>query len=291
VHVLGEQAQAKRHIERMLDGSDAAPHRPRAVRFGLDQRVAALNHLARILWLQGFPDRAMRAAQAGVAEARAAGHANSLCLVLADGIAPVAIEMGDLAPAEDLVTLLMTLADRHALSLWHAHGLGLRGLLLTRRGAADAGAVLLQTAVDGLREGVVGVRCTMHLGWLADALAAGGRAGEAVARIDEALRRCRQSEELWCLPELLRLKGELLARSRGEDAAAEDMLLQALDEGRRHGALSWELRAAMSLARLRLARGEGDAGRSLVARVHARFTEGFETADLQAAKTLIAAAA
>ena len=289
-HFLGEQAEARRRIERMLDGSDAAPHRLRTVRFGLDQRVAALNHLARVLWLQGFPERALRTAQAGVAEARAAGHANSLCLVLADGIAPVAIEVGDLASAEDLVALLLTLADRHALSLWHAFGLGLRGWLFARRGAAEAGAMLLQSAVDGLWDGVVGVRYVMHLGWLAEALGASGRSGEAMTAIDEALRRCRRNEELWCLPELLRLKGELLART-GSESAAEDMLLQALDEGRRQGALSWELRAALGLARLRQARGEGEAARALVASIYARFAEGFDTADLQAAKALIDAAA
>jgi predicted ATPase/DNA-binding winged helix-turn-helix (wHTH) protein len=284
LHFLGEQADARRHLERVLHAGGAAPQRPRAVRFGLDQRVGALNHLSRILWLQGFPDRALATAQTGVAEARAGGHANSLCLVLADGIGALAVEIGDWALADELVSMLLDVADRHALSLWHACGVGLRGRLLTRQNAAAAGASLLQAAIDGLSDGLVGVRYALHLGWLAEALGAAGRGGEAAVAIDEALRRCRQNQERWCLPELLRIKGALLAEA--DPALAEDTVRQALAEAARQGALSWELRAATDLARLGTAR---DAMR-LVTPVYERFSEGFGTVDLVTAKALIEAA-
>jgi predicted ATPase len=226
-------------------------------------------------------------AQAGVAEARAAGHANSLCLILADGLGPLAVETGDWVLAEELAGLVIDVAERHALSLWLACGRGLRGRLLACCGAAAGGAALLRTAIDGLSDGVVGVRYTLHLGWLAEALAETGAVDEAIAMIDEALRRCRQNEERWCVPELLRIKGRVLARTgEAATAPAEDALRQAIEEARRQGALSWELRAALCLAQLHVARGEGEAARALVAPVYARFTEGFDTADLVAARAL-----
>jgi predicted ATPase/DNA-binding winged helix-turn-helix (wHTH) protein len=288
LHFLGDQTEARRRIERTLAGYDPALHRSAAVRFGLDQRIGALNHLARILWLQGFPDQAMRTAQAGVAQARMGGHTNSLCLMLADSAVPVAILMGDLAAAEELVAQLIDLAERHGLGLWHACGLGLRGWMIAQRGDADAAVSLLHTAVEDIGEGAVGIRYSMFLGWLAEALGDTGRAEEGISAIDEALRRSERNEERWCLPELLRIRGELmLLKKEPSVAAAEDNFLQALGWARRHGALSWELRAAMSLARLRRNQGRTGEGSMLLAAVYDRFTEGFATADLERAKALI----
>jgi predicted ATPase len=107
--------------------------------------------------------------------------------------------------------------------------------------------------------------------------------------IDEALERCERSEERWCLPELLRIKGELLRLEGTADAiqAAEDHFKQALEWARRQEALSWELRAATSLAELWLRRDKTAEADQLLSSVYNRFTEGFETADLKAARALI----
>ena len=288
LHFLGDQTGARRRIEHMLARYDPAPHRSSAVRFGLDQRVGALNHLARILWVQGFPDQAMRTAQAGVAQARMGGHTNSLCLVLADGAVPVAIMTGDLAIAEQLVAQLIDLAERHGLGLWHACGRGLRGWMIAQRGDAEEAVSLLHTAVEDIGEGAVGVRYAMFLGWLAEALGGTGRAEEGISAIDEALRRSERNEERWCFPELLRIQGELMLLTKEPSvAAAEANFLQALSWGRRHGALSWELRGAISLARLRRKQGRTEEARMLLAAIYDRFTEGFATADLERAKALI----
>ena len=91
------------------------------------------------------------------------------------------------------------------------------------------------------------------------------------------------------IAELLRLKSELLLLRGDPEAAkaAEDHLGRALDWARRQGALSWELRAATSLARLWKNRDSVDRARELLGAVYDRFTEGFETADLRAAKILL----
>jgi predicted ATPase len=96
-------------------------------------------------------------------------------------------------------------------------------------------------------------------------------------------------EERWCLPELLRTKGELcLLKGSGEAAlAAEDCFRQALDWSRRDGTLSWELRAAFSLGRVWRGQGRIGEARDLMSSVYRRFTEGFDTADLKTAKALL----
>jgi predicted ATPase len=107
--------------------------------------------------------------------------------------------------------------------------------------------------------------------------------------IDEALARSERDEERWCVAELLRVKGELVLREGEPEAAAvaEDHFRQALDWARRQGALSWELRAATSLARLWRDQNRPKAAREILAPVYDRFTEGFETADLKAATLLL----
>jgi predicted ATPase len=288
LHFLGDQTEARARIEYMLGRYDPALHRSSAVRFGLDQRVGALTHLARILWLQGFPDQAMHTAQTGVAHARKGGHVNSLCLVLADAAVPVAILTGEMAMAEQLVAQLIDLAETHGLGLWHACGLGLWGWMMAQRGDAEAAVSLLHTAVKDIGEGAVGVRYSMFLGWLAEALGVARCAEEGLSAVDEALHRSERNEERWCFAELLRIKGELmLLKTQPSVAAAEENFRQALSWGRRHGALSWELRGALSLANLRRNQGRTEEAATLLAAVYDRFTEGFATADLARAKALI----
>jgi predicted ATPase len=118
-----------------------------------------------------------------------------------------------------------------------------------------------------------------------------GRAGkntDGLAAIEEAIARFERTEERWAMAELVRVKGELLL-SQGAPgaAAAEDHFRQALDWARQQGALSWELRAATSLARLMRNRGRPADAIACLEPVYDRFTEGFGTADLTAAKQLL----
>jgi predicted ATPase len=112
---------------------------------------------------------------------------------------------------------------------------------------------------------------------------------DGIAAIEEALARSERDEERWYVPELLRVKGELVLREDAPDAAsiAEDHFRQALHWARRQGALSWELRAATSLARLWRDQDRARAAREILAPVYDRFTEGFETTDLKAAEWLL----
>ena len=124
---------------------------------------------------------------------------------------------------------------------------------------------------------------------LAEALGRAGQIPGGRAAIEEAIVRSQHNEERWAIAELLRIRGELLLLQGGSGAAAaaEDYYRQALGWARRQGALSWELRAATSLVRLLRDQNRSAEAIALLAPIYNRFTEGFETADLKAAKALI----
>ena len=129
-HYLGEQSNARRHIDRVLADyviSDAKPH---LIRFQIDLRVMARVFFARILWLQGFPAQAMRTAQSSVEDARAANHAISLCYALFLAACPVALSVGDLVAAEHYVGMLLDHSTRFALAFWRAWGRSYQGALV-----------------------------------------------------------------------------------------------------------------------------------------------------------------
>ena len=289
LHYLGDQTSARRHLESMLSHYVAPAHRSHAIRFQYDQQVASRMILARILWLQGFPDQALQTAQENVEDARAIDHALSLCYAL-EAACLVPLWIGNLPAAERFVAMLLDHSARHALTVWHARGRCLNGALLIKRGEVDGGTPLLRDALDELRETGFVPHHTALLGTLAQGLAGSGEIAQGLATIDEALARSERDEEHWCIAELLRIKGELVLLEGGPGAAsgAEEHFQHALHWTRQQGILSMELRCATDLARLWHAQGRTTKARKLLGPVYRRFTEGFETADLIAAKVLLA---
>jgi predicted ATPase/DNA-binding winged helix-turn-helix (wHTH) protein len=289
LHYWGDQTNARHHIERMLGGYVAPVQRLPLVLFQFDQRLVARIVLARILWLQGFPDEAWRTAQSTVDDARALDHAVSLRLALSKAACPVALFTGDLAAAESYVAMLLDSSAAHALPIWRAEGHRFHGTLLIRNGDFDTGLQLLRTALEQLPEASFQPYFTWFLGELAGGLGRVGQIAQGLEAIDEALARSERNEDRWCVAELLRIRGELLLLQEGSGAAAaaEDHYQQALGWARQQGALSWELRAATSLARLLRDQNRSTEAIALLAPIYNRFTEGFGTEDLKEAKALL----
>jgi predicted ATPase/DNA-binding winged helix-turn-helix (wHTH) protein len=287
LYYLGDNATARAAMERLLEDK-LTVHGSFIARFGMYQRVAAVAYLARILWLQGFPDQAMRVAQAGVEEARILNHANSLCMALCDGPCAVAALSGDQKLLEDSTALLLDCAEKHGLGMWHAYGVAFRGLLAVKRGDWVQGLRLLRQVLDDSRQMRVELRYTEFLdAWIEASIAAGGD-GESLAMVGERLNEAIRNDGLWSIAELLRMKGELALRQGVSDAkAAEAGFLDALALAHRQGARSWALRAATSFARLRKGEGRLQEARDALVPIYQSFTEGFETADLKAAKALL----
>jgi len=239
--------------------------------------------------LQGFPEQAVRTARLAVDGALAIGHALSLCHALAQALCPVAHYTGDLASAENSVAMLLDNAGARGLAGWIARGHCFLGMVMIMREDFAAGLPLLRDALAELRESGAAPGYPAFLAVLAGGLGGAGRVTEGLETIDRTLRLSDLHEERWCLPELLRIKGELLLADGRPDAVvnAEEQFLQALDWARRQGTLSWELRTAMSLARFWHDRHRIIEAHQLLDGVYRKFTEGFETADLLGARQLL----
>jgi len=289
LHFLGEQTEARAQIERFLVGYSAPQRRSHAVRFQFDQRVTARITLARILWVQGFADQAMRDVETNVADAAALGHGLSLCNALAQAACPIALLVGDLDAAERFTAMLRRGTAEQALDVWRAYADCFDGEIMIRRGRHTAGLRLLEPALDELRRANFVQYRTAFLAALAHGLTVAGQLGEARAAVGEALTQCERTGECWSLSELLRLQAEIVLLLGEPDAAteAEASFQRSLATARDQGALSWELRAATSLAAFWRARHRHAEGRDILSGVLARFTEGFGTADLRLAKTLL----
>jgi predicted ATPase/DNA-binding winged helix-turn-helix (wHTH) protein len=289
LHYLGDQAEAATYFERSLARLDPSVHGTRAIHFQYNQSLAARAYLPKILWLRGFPDAALRAARSVVDDAVAAGHALSLCLVLMVAACPVALLVGDMEAVKRFVDMLLSTSTTHAIDLWHVEGSCFSGAVLVRGGKPREGRDLLLRAMGGPPHMESNVHRVEMLIELAHAFACTRDFRQGIDALDEALAESTRREERWCMAELLRMKAEMLLGmdAPGSEVCAEELLEQSLNWARRQGVLSWELRAASSLARLRLRQGKAREGRACLEPVYARFTEGFDTADLAAARQLL----
>jgi predicted ATPase len=284
---LGDLLSARHHMEGVLVDYVAVDDRSHIIRFQVDLGVTARVFLARIQWLQGVSDQAMLTAENSIADARAANHANSLCSALALAACPIALWVGDWVAAEHYVGMLLENSRNHALSRWRAYGRCHQAALAVQRGDLRTGLRLLRAAFAEPGGGGAVPRFFFFL--LAEALGRAGQIADGLAAIEEAIVRSEATGERWATAELLRVKGELLLLQGAPGAAstAEDHFRQALDWAHRQGALSWELRAASRLAQLWRDQHRVTEARALLGPVYGRFTEGFATADLIEAKSLL----
>jgi predicted ATPase len=287
-HYLGDLPSARLHLEHVLVGYVTPDQTSHIIRLHIDQRMVMSGYLARVLWLQGFPDQAMRTVHSTVEDTRAANHTISLCVALAHAACPIALLTGDLAATEHYITMLLDHSARHSLALWRACGRSFQGVLVIERGDIITGLRLLRSGFDEFGETAPSIfRLIAFL--MAEALGRAGKYADGLAAIEEAIARCESTEERWEMAELERVKGELLLLqgAPGAAAAAESHFRQALDWARQQGALSWELRAATSLALLLRDQGRAAEALEVLRPVYDRFTEGFDTSDLIAAKRLL----
>jgi predicted ATPase/DNA-binding winged helix-turn-helix (wHTH) protein len=285
-HFLGDQISARRHLAQALTRLTAADHGRDVIRFQIDGQMSTLAVLARVLWLQGFLDQAVRTAEMSVEKAQATGSALSRCYALALAACPIALWVGNSAAAAHYAGMLFEESTKHGLPLWSELGARFKRAAALRGDAPVTGSRLLQAGPEEIAEPNVRFQSITGLTELAEALAQAGRVTEGLAMVEAGLAL---PEIGWRTLELLRLKGELflLQSNPAVRETAEDLFRQALDGARRQETLSCELRAATSLARLlSKQRRQADAIVCLQP-IYDRFTEGFGTADLIAAKQLL----
>jgi predicted ATPase/DNA-binding winged helix-turn-helix (wHTH) protein len=290
LEMQGQHQQAQQCSE-LVVRHYIAPTDRRLTAWGqFDQRVLARAMLARSLWFQGYAEKAMDQAQRSLEDAQRTNFPLSIGEALRVAVCDIALMTGDLEVADGSIAMLADIATSRNAPFWGIFARCLRGKLLVTRGEFAQGCVLLRTELEFCERANWPIWYPEFMGALAEGLAGIGQADQARTVIDKALASADHGGEHVYDPELLRLRGELLLKQAIDqpEAKGEKSFLAALRLARRQRALALELRAATSLARLRLRQGRLDKARRTLTPVYDRFTEGFGTPDLKAARYLLA---
>jgi class 3 adenylate cyclase/predicted ATPase len=281
----GSLVSSRAHLEETLALCDLNSDDSFVRQAGAYPEVASQAFLAIVLLCLGYPDQALARATAAIDEANRLAHAQSLAVSLTNGARLLSFT-GNYTVLGEWANQLISVAVAQGFLLWRAMGTIYRGWVGVNNGDVRQGILLM-------REGSGAYQATGAVAWvpyqialLAKACEIAGQIGEAADLLNEGLQMIEQTGERWLEAELHRHKGELVLRD-GQPDAAEALFNKALNIAEQQGAKLWELRAAMSLARLRRDQGRRAEARDLLAPVYNWFTEGFDTPDLKEAKALL----
>ena len=285
--LTGDIAEGRVHYDQSLALYDPVKHRVLATQIGgQDARMAVLTHRALALWLLGYAEAALADAERALRDAREVGNAATLMYALTFASRTYR-ECGKYRAAKTLIDELIALADQKGSTFWKAAGILARSLLALSGKASDPVQVV-NSALAAYRSTGNTSGKPMYLSFLARAYADNGKFDDAWHSIDEAMVAIETTKEKWWEAEVHRVAGEVALMSFERDAAkAEAYFERALEVARQQQAKSWELRAAMSMARLWRDQGKPQQARELLAPVYGWFTEGFDTLDLKEAKALL----
>jgi predicted ATPase len=228
-----------------------------------DQSVASLTVLARVLWLQGFPEQAWRTARQALDIAVQINHGTSICYTLALASCLIAHYNGDVQNARALLQLLLEQAQKHSVLLFYTWARHYAQVIDADKAPA------IPPADSGL---VREIMVTLDPGFVDDAL----------------LERAESGAAGWSTAEILRARAErLLAAESPCHHTVESALQQSLEIARTQGALTWELRSATSLAQLWQRQSRYREALELLTPIYQRFTEGYATPDLRKVRLLL----
>ena len=285
--LTGDPVDGKEHYDRALAIYDPAEHRPIATRSGRDVGVTLLSFRSACLWILGYPVASRIDVERAVKNARETGQATTLMYALYFA-GDSHMCCGNYAAAHAQVDELIALADERGAPYWKALGTAVRGWLFAVTGKASDAVWAITSGLTSLRSTGATLYEPRHLSSLAMAYAELGQLDDAWRCIDDAIAKVERSQEKWCEAEVHRIAGEIALKSLAPGPEkAEAYFDRALAVARRQQAKSWELRAAMSMARLWRDQSKRDEARELLAPVYGWFTEGFDTLDLKEAKVLL----
>jgi predicted ATPase len=283
----GKYALARTHLEHGMSLYRPQRYDPSAYFFGHHPVVQNLSILALVLWVLGYPERAMQQCDEALPFAQGLSHPFSLAFALS-----IKVQLHQLRMEADIVQeqaeALLTISTENGFPVRAAFGSAFLGWTMVERGAGQAG-------IARIEEGIAGFQTTggklLRAWWLGVRTEAYGKAGqreEGLTVLAEALRAVDDTGEHFYEAELYRLKGEfLLQRFPANQHEAETCFQHAMTIAQSQGAKAWELHTAASLARLWQHQGKRQEARNLLAPAYTWFTEGFDTADLQDAKVLL----
>jgi predicted ATPase/class 3 adenylate cyclase len=283
----GDFKDAHRHLELACNIYRPERHHAHLALYGQDPGPICLCRWSAVLWALGYPGQSLTRMEEALALIEQLAHPFSSAYVLTWS-AWLMIFRRELDEAAVRNDHALKFATEQAYPFWAAMAIEQEGWLLSQQGRKEQAIARLEEGLARMQ--AIGTQATAAytMGLLGEALANLGRAANGVRLIDQALSRVNQSQERWCDAELLRLRGvALLAGDPPDRAAAEISFGQAINRSREQAAKSWELRAAISLARLWAEQGERQKAYDLLAPVYGWFTEGFDTQDLKDANALL----
>jgi predicted ATPase len=283
----GDIAKGRAHFDRAVALYDPAEHRALATRFSVDAAVSILSYRSWTIWVLGYPEAALADADNTLKIARDIGQVGTLmyALVLTSY---TLIHCGNYAAASMQTDELGELAEEKGSPFWLAFGRMNRGCLWALTGKPSDGAQMLSNAINAHRSTGAKHFLPWYLSILSSAYSELGQFDDAWRCVGEATTAVETTKERWCEAEVNRVAGEIALMSPEHDIGkAEASFERALDIARQQQAKSWELRAAMSMARLWRDQGKMQQARELLAPVYGWFTEGFDTRDLKEAKALL----
>ena len=281
--LTGDLLDGKEHYDRALAIYDPAEHRPLTTRSGRDVGVTLLSFRSNCVWQLGYPAASRNDAERAVKNAREIGHATTLVYALSRA-ATCYILCRNYAAAHAQLDELTALADEKGKAL----GALQRGWLFPLTGNASDAVRAITSGMTSLRSIGATLYEPRYLWNLAMAYTELDQLDDARRCIDDAIDKVEKSKEKWCEAEVHRIAGEIALKSLAPDTEkAEKYFDRALFVARQQQAKSWELRAAMSMARLWRSQGKSQQARELLAPIYGWFTEGFDTLDLKDAKSLL----
>jgi predicted ATPase len=286
---LGRFASSRSHLEEALALYDPISHGWLVHQSGIHPQVGSHAHSGIDLFCLGYPDQALARGNGAIAEAGRLAHPPSLALSLSIGVRLLSL-VGDNAALDECADQLVAVATEQGFPHWRVEGAIYRGWVMVKNGDVAEGMSLLRSGSTAARAAGMELWVPYHISLLAMTYEIAGQIEEGLTLLGEALQIVESTGERWFAAELNRRKGQLLLR-RGHIEAAAELYCRALSIAEEQEAKLWELRAAVSLARLRRDHGRPAEARDLLAPVYGWFTEGFGTPDLKKAKALLDALA
>jgi predicted ATPase len=287
LYCLGDVTAARAHLEQGIALYDPQEHHALALRLGIDPGVWCLAYAALALWALGYPDQALWRSHEALTLAQTLAHPPSLAATFFY-VALTQCFRREAHAVRERAEAAMALASAQELPQWWAVGTILRGWALAMQGQGAEGLAQLCQGLAAWRALGAGLTVSYYLALQAEVSGHAGQPEEGLRLLAEALAHVDTTGERFYAAEVYRLKGELLLRQAIPDAAqAETCLCHALDIARHQQTKAWELRVAVSLARLWQQQGKQAEARELLTPIYGWFTEGFDTADLQEAKALL----
>jgi DNA-binding winged helix-turn-helix (wHTH) protein/tetratricopeptide (TPR) repeat protein len=283
----GHFATAREHLEQGLSRWDWPQYQGQQTRYPVVPGVQCLSYLAILLWLQGYPERALAHAQTALTLARQVEHPYSLAMAHFYA-ARLHQTRGERQAVYTQTTALIELAEEHRYAFWETQGRILQGWAQVAE-RPEAGLTQMRQGLQGYRETGAEIGREYFLLLLAEAEGRAGYPEAGLEWVSEAQAVVQAAAAQYCMPELWRLQGELQRQAGSAISSVTACLTQALTLARRQQAKAWELRAAISLGRLWQQQGKPTEAAALLAPMYRQYIEGFATADLQEAKVLLEA--